>query len=373
MHSLTLRVHRMGHTFAVKIALDATPLCGRFGGIENALWQTLVALHALDLPCEFHVFVPLDAPESPFWKANWMWRRLPFGGERKTRRIGWQQLELPRLLAREGFDLLHATNYVMPLLCPVRTVVSVPDLIALDHPRFALRANRWHYRALLPQTLKRADILLASTPRGRDAIIRRAPGAQVLVAPLGVESQWFAPLSPAELEAVRHKFELPARFLLYAGNFEPKKNLSRLLQAVRLLGEEAPELVFVGAIKAWPELEGLKLRTRFLGFIPRDDLRALMSACAAFCFPSLTEGFGLPVVEALACGARVVASSAVPIPGLNRVARVPDPRDVRSIARAIRAALCDDSFDEQNAREFAARFNWEHTARVWARSYTFSE
>ncbi len=353
----------------MKIALDATPLCGRFGGIENALWQTLGALHDLDLSHEFEVFVPLDGPESPLWKPNWKWRRLAFEGARKTRRIGWQQLELPRLLAREGFDLLHATNYVMPLFCPVRTVVSVPDLIALDHPRFALRANRWHYRTLLPQTLKRADVLLASTPRGRDAITRRAPGARVLVAPLGVESQWLAPIPTTRLEEVRLKFDLPARFLLYAGNFEPKKNLPRLLQAVQLLGDDAPELVFVGAIKAWPELEELKLRTRFLGFVARDDLRALMSACAVFCFPSLAEGFGLPVVEALACGARVVASKAVPIPDLGCVARVPDPRDARSIAGAIRAALANDCFDAQDAREFAARFSWANTARVWAQSY----
>lgn len=356
----------------MKIAFDATPLCGRFGGIENALWQTLLALHELELPHEFEVFVPLDAPQSPFWKANWTWRRLPFAGERKTRRIAWQQLELPLVLAREGFDLLHATNYVMPLLSPVRTVVSIPDLIALDFPRFALRANRWHYRALLPQTLQRAAVLLASTPRGRDAITRRAPGARVLVAPLGVEDEWFAPLSPAQLQSVKRKFELPDRFLLYAGNFEPKKNLPRLLETVRLLGDDAPELVFAGAIKPWPELEALKLRARFVGFVSRDDLRALMSACAAFCFPSLVEGFGLPVLEALACGARVVASTQVPIPGLQTVAQLPDPRDARSIADAIRAALEDDSFDAPRAREFAARFRWEETAKVWANSYEFA-
>lgn len=356
----------------MKIAFDATPLFGRFGGIERALWQTLLALHELDLPHEFHAFVPLDAPDAPFWKPNWKWRRLPFPGERKARRIVWQQLGLPLLLRREGFDLLHATNYVMPLLSPVRTVVSVPDLIALDHPRFALRANRLHYRALLPQTLRRAHVLLASTPRGREAILRRAPRAQVLVAPLGVEDDFFEPPSEVELQTVREQFELPARFLLFAGNFEPKKNLPRLLEAVRLLGDKAPELVLAGAIKPWPEFEAL-LRARFVGFVSRDELRVLMSECAAFCFPSLVEGFGLPVLEALACGARVVASTQVPIPGLDTVAQVPDPRDARSIAGAIRAALEDDGFDAQQAREFAARFRWENTARVWAHSYEVAQ
>jgi len=357
----------------VKIALDATPLFGRFGGIENALWQTIRALHELDLSHEFDVFVPLDAPDSPLSKANWQWRRLAFEGRNKARRIAWQQLELPRLLAREGFDLLHATNYVMPLWSPVRTVVSIPDLIALDFPRFALRANRLHYRALLPQTLKRADVLLASTPRGRDAIRRRVRGARVLVAPLGVEPAWFEPVSGRELEAVRDKFDLPDRFLFYAGNFEPKKNLPHLIQAVASLGNNAPELVLAGGIKPWRELEQSRLRARFLGFVSQSELRVLMSACRVFCFPSLAEGFGLPVLEALACGARVVASTQVPIAGLESVARTPNPRFSRSIAKSIEVALDDDSFEATRARDFARGFSWQQTARVWARSYTLND
>jgi len=353
----------------MKIALDATPLWGRFGGIEGALWKTLLALHETSSAHEFHVFVPLDAPDSPFGKSNWHWRRLPFEGAEKLRRIAWQQIELPRELRREGFDLLHATNYVMPLASPVPTVVSIPDLIALDHPRFATRENRWHYRALLPQTLKRADVLLASTPRGRDSLWRRAPRAQVVVAPLGVEREWFEPISSRSVEEVRAKFALPAQFLLFAGNLEPKKNLPRLISAVESLGEAAPELVLVGGVKPWPELEKLRARMHFLGFVERDELRVLMGECAVFCFPSLAEGFGLPVLEALACGARVVASSAVPIPNLQAVARMPDPHDVLSIAGAIRATLEDRDFDAEQGRRFARWFSWHETARIWAQTY----
>lgn len=357
------------HTLRVKIALDATPLYGRLGGIERALWQTLLALHDLDLPHSFEVFVPSDAPAPPFVKANWRWRPLPFEGAAKGRRIVWQQVELPLLLKREGFDCLHATNYVMPLLSPCRTVVSIPDLIALDFPRFATRANRIHYRAVLPATLRRADALLASTPQGRDDILRRAPEANVVVAPLGVEADFFEPVSEDERRAVRAKFELPPRFLLFAGNLEPKKNLPRLLRAVELLESEAPEIVFVGALKPWPELESLKLRARFLGYVERCELRALMSGCAAFCFPSLIEGFGLPVLEALACGARVVASTRVPIPGIEAVARMTEPRSVASIAEAIGAALNDTNFDSDRGKEFARAFSWERTARLIAGVY----
>ncbi|BCM90738.1 D-inositol-3-phosphate glycosyltransferase [Abditibacteriota bacterium] len=357
------------HTHHVKIALDATPLYGRLGGIERALWQTLLALHELDLPHSFEVFVPQDAPASPLTKENWHWRRLPFEGAAKGRRIVWQQVKLPLLLKSENFDGLHATNYVMPLLSPCKTVVSIPDLIALDFPRFATRANRLHYRAVLPATLRHADVLLASTPHGCDAILRRAPKANVVVAALGVEDEFFEPISESECLAVREKFKLPPQFLLFAGNLEPKKNLPRLLRAVEALGNEAPELIFVGALKPWPELQQLKLRTRSLGYVERTELRALMSACVAFCFPSLIEGFGLPVLEALACGANVVASTRVPIPGLKQVAWTPQPRSVDSITVSIRAALNAADFVSVAGREFAREFSWQKTARIIAGVY----
>lgn len=353
----------------MKIALDATPFFGRFGGIEGALWQTLLALQKLSSPHEFHVFVPADAPPSPVADGNWHWRRLRFEGAQKLRRIAWQQIELPLWLRREGFDLLHATNYVMPLASPIRTVVSIPDLIALDCPRFATRGNRLHYRALLPQTLRRADVLLASTPKGRAAILRRAPHAQVVVAPLGVGESWLEIPGAQDAEDVRRRFDLPSHFLLFAGNLEPKKNLPRLIRAASLLGEGAPELVIVGGIKPWRELEELKMRARFLGFVSQGDLRVLMGECAVFCFPSLAEGFGLPVLEALASGARVVASSEVPIPGLEAIAQMPDPRSVSAIADAIRVALNDSHFDPERARAFAAPFSWQETARVWLQTY----
>jgi len=159
---------------------------------------------------------------------------------------------------------------------------------------------------------------------------------------------------------------------LYAGNFEPKKNLPRLIQAVASLGKNAPELVFCGGIKPWRELEQSQLHARFLGFVSRGDLRVLMSACRVFCFPSLAEGFGLPVLEALACGAHVVASTEVPIAGLESVARTPNPRFWRSIAGAIEVALEDDSFEATRARDFARGFSWQQTARVWAHSYTLN-
>lgn len=355
----------------MKIAFDATALYGRLGGIENALWQTFAQLRALDHENDYLVYVPRDAPAPPSPEnARWQWHRLPFDGANKLRRIAWQQLELPVWVRREKCDLLHAWNYVAPLASPIRTVLTVQDLIALDRPRFATRSNRIHYRALMPQSLKRAARVIVTTPQTREAVLRRAPRAQVRVVPLGVEPLFFDPVAAPKMEEVRARYGLPPRFLLYVGNFEPKKNLPRLLQALRLL-PEAPPLVTAGGIKPWAGYEELLRGVRQLGFVARDDLPALYASCAVFCFPSLCEGFGLPVLEALACGAKVLASKAVPLPGLETVAACPDAQRVHAIAEQLKALLESDetAAQREQRRDYAAAFTWDATARATLNVY----
>lgn len=355
----------------MKIAFDATALYGRFGGIENAIYQTFCALQKLEDFNQYLIFVPRDAPHF-LWdcpKKSWTWRRLPFDGAQKARRIVWQQLELPRLLQRENCDLLHAWNYVAPVFGPIPTILTVQDLIALDAPRFATRFNRWHYRAVLPRSLQKAARVLVSTRATEIAVLRRAPRAAVRLVPLGVDEIFFTDLEFSERRKIAAKYALPPRYLLYVGNFEPKKNLPNLLRALDFL-PDAPPLVIAGGIKAWPRWETALRGVRNLGFVAREDLPALYAMCDAFCFPSLREGFGLPVVEALACGAPVLASTRVPLPDLASVAQQCEPRFPRSIARGLEKLLSQTSSDSGDApqkmearRAYAAQFRWDETAR----------
>lgn len=353
----------------MRIVFDATALHGtrgQRGGIENALWQTFAHLRAID--GRHHYLVCIAADTQVDWPSDerWQWHRLPFRGAQKLRRIAWQQLELPLLLRRIGADLLHCWNYVMPLASPVPTILTVQDLIALDHSSYALRANRLHYRALMPQSLRRAARVIVTTEQTRHAVLRRAPGADVRTIPLGVESEFTQTIAPADIETVRHKYDLPAKFLFFLGNFEPKKNLPNLLRALEML-PDAPPLVIAGGIAPWPQFDRLLSGVKQLGFVPRGDVAALLGACEIFCFSSLCEGFGLPILEALACGAPVVASSAVPLPDLERVALCPSPRSPRAIAAAIAQLLHDEllrrKFSEVG-REYARAFTWEQTARA---------
>ena len=371
----------------MKIVFDATALhhpSGQRGGIETALWETFASLRALDGRNHYLACVPADAPviepklarlDAPagaapddLWRNSerWVWHRLPFDSAQKARRIWWQQFELPRLVRQTGADLLHSWNYVMPLMSPVPTILTVQDLIALDQPRFARRANRAHYRALVPQSLKRAARVIVSTPAMRDAVKRRAPNADVRVIPLGIAPEFRAPVAPAKIARVRQKYDLPAKFLFYLGNFEPKKNLPNLLRALQLL-PDAPPLIVAGGIAPWPQFDRLLRGVRQLGFVPRADLPALLSACDVFCFPSLCEGFGLPVVEALACGAPVVASRAVPLPDLERVAPCPSPHNPREIADAMARLLhfgTRPRWISEAGREYTRQFTWPRAARA---------
>ena len=347
----------------MRIVWDATALYGRFGGIENAIWHTLEQLRFVDEANEYLICVPADAPELPFVDERFRWHRLPFQGIQKARRIVWQQLELPLLLKRERADLLHALTYVAPANCQIPFVLGIPDLIALNRPRFATRANRLHYRALMPRSLKRAARVIVTTPRVGIEVKMRVPKAQVRVAPLGVEALFFEPISPQQLQSVREKYDLPPKFLLYVGNFEPKKNLPNLLRALKLL-PDAPPLVIAGGIKAWPGFEHLLRDVPKLGFVDRGDLPALYASCEAFCFPSLCEGFGLPVLESLAVGAKTLASTQVPLPDLERVAARPNPRFASSIALELGKLLVDESDSMETRRNYAREFTWERTARA---------
>jgi glycosyltransferase involved in cell wall biosynthesis len=362
----------------MRIGIDATALYGRYGGVEYALWNLLVALHAEDAHNEYHLYIPCDGPPRARlgnFNARWHWHRLPFRGTQKLRRILWQQTTLPAQLRRDGCDILHAPTYIAPWSTPVPTVLTVYDLIALTHPEFATAPNRLHYGALLPRSIKNAARVIAPTRAVADEIETRFPTARTSVVPLGLEPIFFAPPRTPDLERVRARYCLPEEYLLFVGNFEPKKNLPALLSALALL-PNAPPLVIAGGNRAWRGHEaadvcdestpGSTPKIKTIGYVSRADLPALYAGCEAFIFPSLAEGFGLPVLEALACGASVVTSTKVPLPDLKQVALICDPQNAAEIAASLKLILqnAPEAARLKSAgQEYARAFTWRRAAR----------
>jgi glycosyltransferase involved in cell wall biosynthesis len=364
----------------MNIGVDATALYGRYNGVEYALWNLLCGLHAVDNDNHYTVYIPHDGPPPGHIKGfnpRWNWVRLSFDGAEKVRRIGWQQGHLPLQLARDGCDVLHSPTYVAPLMARVPVVLTVYDLIALVQPQFATRLNRLHYGVMLRRSMEHAQRIIVPSQHVKQDLAHIEPdaAARTCVIPLGVERDFLREYDSAERDAVRARYHLPERFLLFVGNFEPKKNLQNLLRALHQI-PDAPPLVLAGGARAWhsyesslqePDSSSLALRTFSIGYVRRRDLPVLYAMCEAFVFPSLAEGFGLPVLEALASGAAVVTSTAVPLPNLKDVALICDPHNPAAIADGIRRVLHDADLRDHlrhKGRAYARPFTWRHAATM---------
>jgi alpha-1,3-rhamnosyl/mannosyltransferase len=291
-----------------------------------------------------------------------------------------QQWSIPRLLRHLGADVYHSPYYLMPYCPGVPVVVTVYDLIPLLFPRLTSARARLLFRwtmALALRTASHVIVISEATCCDLLAFFRLSP-QKVTTIHLAAASS-FCPPPHTEVERVCHKYALPQDYVLYLGINKPHKNLVRLVEAWGQRRDSQftirnSQLVIAGAWDSrYPEPRqrvaalGLEVAIRFLGPVPEADLPALYAGTALFVFPSLYEGFGLPVLEAMACGAPVACSntSSLPEVGGDKVLYF-DPADVEAIAGALRQALADpDLRAELRERGLAraAQFSWERTAQ----------
>jgi glycosyltransferase involved in cell wall biosynthesis len=287
-----------------------------------------------------------------------------------------------RALAGGGpVDLFHATEHLLPRLKRAPTVFTLHDLIFRAYPRFHLPRNWIYLQLAIPLFLRRATrVICVSDWTRRDAErLYGLPRAKAHVIHEGVHAR-FAPVAdPARRAAAREKYKLPERYLLALSTIEPRKNLLTLFDALsRLdnarLGDWADVPLVVGGKQGWltdetysaVKARGLEGRVRFTGFIDDDDLPAVMSQAALFCFPSLYEGFGFPPLEAMACGAPVLSSDASALPEvLGAAAEYAAPTDAHAWARAIEQLLSNEKARyalSAGGPAQAARFTWARAA-----------
>ncbi|HEY7061965.1 MAG TPA: glycosyltransferase family 1 protein [Chloroflexota bacterium] len=349
----------------------------RSGGISRYIYHLLAQLRTLPSDDEFSVFVgrlPVDGALAP--TPRFRLRAVGLPTERPAVRILWEQALQPAALRQASVDLLHSLAFVQPVLWRGPSVVSFMDLSFLRFPRAFNRGNRLYLATMARAAVRRADHLLAISEHTRQDLIRLLGAApeRVTVTYCGVDGA-FRPLDAAEVRAYRERRGLPERFLLYVGTLEPRKNVPRLLEGYALLRARgpAPPLVLAGA-RGWG-LTGLDARVaalglgdsvRFLGYVPTAELPLCYNAASVFVYPSLYEGFGLPPLEALACGTPVVASNASSLPeALGDAALLVDPRDTAGLAAALAAVLADEPLRERlRAAGFAQvqRFSWGRMA-----------
>jgi glycosyltransferase involved in cell wall biosynthesis len=302
-------------------------------------------------------------PPEP-WRPSIPTRSLPL--PRIALYESWHLLRRPHVERATGsVAVIHATGLAMPpRSSPI--VLTIHDLSFLAYPEHFSRAGMRFFRRALDLARREADLVLCSSESTLEhcAAVGLERG-KLRHVPLGVRVE---PAGAADIGRVRERYGLSGPYVLWTGTVEPRKNLRGLLAAFARLDVDA-ELVLVGP-KGWNEELDTGARTRVLGFVPAADLRALYAGAEAFCFPSLMEGFGFPVLEAMAQGTPVVTSVGTSTEELAGDAGVlVDPRDPGAIAAGLERALRDDGRLGEAGRERAAEFTWARTADLTVSAY----
>jgi glycosyltransferase involved in cell wall biosynthesis len=278
----------------------------------------------------------------------------------------------------EGTQVYHATEHLLPRLKRVPSVFTLHDIAYLRYPQYHLLQNRLFLRWMMPRFLRQADHIIAiSESTRRDALQHyRLDPAKIGVIPEGVEPRFTSAVEAKQLDAVRRAYDLPARFILFVGTIEPRKNLPTLLEAYAALRSKHPDvgLVIAGG-KGWLYQSffdrltalGLPNVVKLTGFVTDEQLPALLNAAEVFAFPSHFEGFGLPPLEAMACGVPVVCSNASSLPEVvGDAGLLVPPDDSRAWVEALDRVLSNPGLRlELRGRGLARarQFTWEAAAR----------
>ena len=365
------------------IVIDASPAVHNKAGLGRYAEDLIGALVQRSEPGRYGVFYhdaarakpspvigALPAIASPLGSYPWRLRVLLA----QIASVGQDSV----LAGHRPVDLFHATEHLLPRLKRAPTVFTLHDLIFRAYPRYHLPRNWIYLQLAIPLFLRRATrVICVSDWTRRDA--ERLYGldpTKTTVIHEGVHSRFAPDPGEARWREARAKYQLPDRYILALGTIEPRKNLLTLFDAIaRLdntrLGEWADVPLVVGGRQGWltdetlaaVQARGLHGRIRFTGFIADEDLPAILSRAALFCFPSLYEGFGLPPLEAMACGVPTVVSNRASLPEVvGDTGRLVEPDDVDALREAmLEMATAPDVRDQLGAAALARsrRFTWD--------------
>jgi glycosyltransferase involved in cell wall biosynthesis len=357
----------------MRVLINALQAGNRSGTGRYAL-ELIRALPQLENAPDLRVLWPagIDAPEGVPEESL---LRRDAGA---LARIQMDQHGITRLRRELACDIVHYPANFGSLRPLPGCVVTVHDLSFLLHPEWYKPARAAYYRFMARRSLPHAARIITDSQATADdvACIFPIPPDRIDTIPLGVDAR-FRPAPEAAMREVRKRYDLPDAFLLYLGTIEPRKNLARLIDAWSACAEELPDLVIAGregwktrGIHAAAARSPYRHRIHFPGFTAARDLPALMSACEGFVWPSLFEGFGLPPLEAMACGAPVLASNTSSLPEVTGDAAIlVNPDDTAAIAEGLRRLLKESDTRRARSRERAREFTWRKTARRTLAAY----
>ncbi|HWF09653.1 MAG TPA: glycosyltransferase family 1 protein [Bryobacteraceae bacterium] len=357
----------------MRFAVDAHAIGRHLTGNEVYIRSLLGAFAEVDRHSEFVAY--LSAPGAERWVPERF--RIRHVSANPYARLGWG---LARWIRADSPDLIHV-QYTAPLLVGIPTVVTVHDVSFIEHPEYFTGTRRSQLRLTVGRTVRRAARILTVSEFSRDAILRAydIPAEKVRVIPNAANPEFRVVGREKAQAAVRDRLGFDAPFIFSVGDLQPRKNQIGLIAAFSKLLTECPQLThhlvltgketwFTPKVREAARACGFASRIHFTGFVSDENLLELYNACDCFVFPSFYEGFGLPILEAMACGRAVACSNTSSMPEVaDGAGLLFDPYQTPEITRALKDILLDAELRGRMERlglQRAAAFTWKKSARA---------
>jgi len=360
----------------LRIAIDAHSVGTKLGGNESYAINLIEALAQVDAVNDYTLFVTTAEAYDRF---NQRWPNFKVRTTRPHTPLIRIPLTLSAELRKNPVDVLHV-QFTAPPFCPCPVVVSVHDLSFEHLPQTFKRRSRTQLRLTVRHSARQAARVLSLSEHGKQDIISTygIDSQRISAIPLAAPNHFARVTDATELQRVRHTYGIDGDYILSVGSIQPRKNLARLVRAYALLAEKlgkenVPKLVLAGK-RAWLfdetlrslEESGVKDSVILTGYVPEKDLPPLYSGAMCFVYPSFFEGFGLPPLEAMKCGAPVIVSNTTSLPEVVGDAAIcVDPYDINAIAGALERVNTDSILREELSIKGQARarlFDWRDTA-----------
>jgi len=368
----------------MRIGIDYTAAVRQTAGIGRYTRLLIQTLAILDQDGDYLLFSAGRQPGGVDWPDNFSLRQLPLSDRHMA--IIWQRLRLPLPIEwlTGRLDLFHSPDFVLPPVRRAQTLLTVHDLSFMRWPECSSPPLLEYLMAAVPRSVARADRILADSECTRQDLVELldVPAERIDVVYAGVEER-FRPQADKAVDAVKARYGIERPYVLGLGTLQPRKNFARLIEAFALARERAgiPHALVIGGGEGWLsrgihetiDRLGLREDVRLIGFVDDQDLPALYTGADLFAFPSLYEGFGIPVLEAMGCQTPVVTSRASSLPEVaGEAALLIDPTDVEELADALVRGLGDSELRDRMVlagKGQVDRFSWRAAAQSLLQVY----
>ncbi len=376
----------------MRIGIDGLHLFGNYAGVKGSLASLVTALRTHFPQDEIVLYVPRDfkGPPDPSGDPGLIIRKTWFRGKWRTVRTLWRNFRLQGKTYKDKCDLLHGPTYALPFMLSKPAVVTIHDVIAITHPLFATPGSAKVQKRAIPRAVRIARRVIVPSLATKEALLANVKGLderKIDVVPWGVGSEFKPITDEAERQRMRVSMKLPDRYALFVGNIEPKKNLRALIGAffAAKMNKKLPHKLVIAGQPGWgnaKEIERIVINHNaqdfilFTGYVEARALPFIYALAELFVLPSVVEGFGMPVLEAMASGCPVMVSSDAALREVcgsaARVVSYDAEKPLQPWREAIEDVLLNPAERAKMTAmglERAKLFSWERTARLTRESY----